>query len=820
MCQKPTWSTLASSIGPGDDTLHLSSSVEWNPGTRVLVASTDYSALQNEVATIESVERRNNSVTVVKLDRGMKWPHAGVAPITAEVAALTRNIVIRGEQGCDAVPNTLSNKKPMCGHFMISRTPRGVICGVEFTRMGQHSTTGRYPLHLHVCGDTSKHRDGPILVSHNSVRDNHHRGIVLHATSSAIVQDNILFRTRGHLMLTEDGAEEGNKIVRNIFTLANPIKWQCEAALDKIGAVRNGKVWVTKSHGKITGTCERHRCSHGTGTLASICGNRHDDTANGLWLSNPANYVAENRAIGAASDAAFRFEVRGLTGIAAGMRNLVRFGKSKGQGAKGAFRDNVAHSALIGVKNYPNWGPSTGVRIERLTAWKNTVGLLAKTPLTYAHPYKAVKSMPCQVPSMNRSKAMLGLTDKTQCVRRYTVERSTFMLNGVAITTINGAKAHIVESVVAPTVPSSGCYSTTNGCFNYTDVTADDIAIAGACNELGRTMDRDKNAVCRFRIGKKCFKEGASRTVCKVDWRWKYLSVQEAKQGLCVDGECETAGWYVTSRHKGRMVVLTVPDRDKYTKQCYSTHGSQIIHGADAWRSMRSSRLSEYTFCLGASNGKSSRFPAVSVPWRTNKAQQFWYTAFREAKHAHQFSKNWAITIDKPTRDAAVAAGFVPFEARLTHGSTGLAGIGASLGSFNKGYVVYGKRMRNRYARSLSDPQWDAPLGNVTLSMNLPPSNSTEDEDDDDDDDRVITLSPTEAPTARPTKSITVRCWRGKYCVDRSKFIKGGERKLRSRCAANRRCVAYDFEPRKQRGRLCFSKKRRKHRRYKMCIMS
>jgi len=742
-CKTPSWSTLSQTVVPGERTLRLTDEVEWKVGTQLMVASTDYSPLQTEVNTVVSATSANGSSTVT-LAAPLRWPHAGVAPITAEVAVLTRNIVVRGEMGCDTFPNDLAADKPMCGHFMISHTPRGIICGVEFSRLGQHSTTGRYPLHLHMCGETTKHPDGPIQLLHNSVRDNHHRGIVIHGTSGSIIRNNVLFRTKGHLMLTEDGAEEGNKIVDNVFALPNPIKWRCTDALDAIGAVRRGNNAYTKRDGQITGTCEAHRCSHGTGELANICGNRHDDTANAIWLSNPSNFVVGNRAIGTPNDAAFRYEIRGLTGISHGISREIhgvsQFHKSKPMGPKGAFRNNVAHSCNIGMKNYPNWSPSIGVRIEGFTAWKNAIGVTAKTSLQYKHPEDATFT-DCEVPSTDKEKAIQDVTETIQCFKRYTLSNATLLLNGQAFTTINGAKAHVVHSTIAPLAPASGSYIAPDGStYDYADVQADSVALAGACTELAQSRGRAQPAVCRFNMGKHS------------PWGMQWLTAEQVQASICSTGSCTAADWYGVRhwRQNGKRVLLPLPHGS--AKHCTNTHQQQL-HGADEWDSMRGDYPVEHTRCSSARVGHFSRFPAASMPAETSG----YFTAFREAKHGHQVQTNWAITADKYTIDGAKAAGFWRFEQRMTHGDTGLAGMGASLGSYNKGYVLYGERLSNRYSRALDDPEWDKDLGMVTPSMEMPDKDGTFDTRAPTTAPPRGTRAPTTASTRRPTREPTAK---------------------------------------------------------------
>ena len=120
---------------------------------------------------------------------------------------------IRGEASCAERDNALSVEAGMCGHFVIADTPRAHrVCGVELTQMGQAFTTGRYPLHLHFLGSAPG-----VEIKSNAVHDNHQRGIVVHATSDTLVEENVVMYSKGHLLMTEDSLEEGNKFVRNVL---------------------------------------------------------------------------------------------------------------------------------------------------------------------------------------------------------------------------------------------------------------------------------------------------------------------------------------------------------------------------------------------------------------------------------------------------------------------------------------------------------------------------------------------------------------------------------------------------------------------------
>ena len=91
-CGKRTWTTLAATVNPGSDRISLAEPVAWNAGDEVVVASTGYDEDETERRTLVKLE--DGGKTAV-LDRALDNVHGGVAPITAEVFSLTRNIARR-----------------------------------------------------------------------------------------------------------------------------------------------------------------------------------------------------------------------------------------------------------------------------------------------------------------------------------------------------------------------------------------------------------------------------------------------------------------------------------------------------------------------------------------------------------------------------------------------------------------------------------------------------------------------------------------------------------------------------------------------------
>ena len=92
----------------------------------------------------------------------------------AEVGLLTRNILIHGEMG-----NSCSDDTPACqamgsdnfgGHTKAVKGFKAYnIEGAEFTNMGQSSVLGSYPIHFHMCHNTTENGRENALIQSNSI---------------------------------------------------------------------------------------------------------------------------------------------------------------------------------------------------------------------------------------------------------------------------------------------------------------------------------------------------------------------------------------------------------------------------------------------------------------------------------------------------------------------------------------------------------------------------------------------------------------------------------------------------------------------------
>ena len=62
-------------------------------------------------------------------------------------AGMTFNVAV----GLEGLEDKEATDKPMCGHFVVDHTPHAIVCGIEVTNMGKHTTTGKYPPVLIFC---------------------------------------------------------------------------------------------------------------------------------------------------------------------------------------------------------------------------------------------------------------------------------------------------------------------------------------------------------------------------------------------------------------------------------------------------------------------------------------------------------------------------------------------------------------------------------------------------------------------------------------------------------------------------------------------
>lgn len=294
------WTKLRETANPGNGTISLQSRVNWPVGTKILVTSTSY-----DFKETEKFEVVNKSGKTLTLNRPLRFEHWGqtqdlanasgrswTLDHRAEVAALTRHIVITSEGG---------EESKVGGHVMVLNSAIAQVSAVEFKKMGQMGSLGRYPFHWHLIDDA---KGG--FIKHCSIHNSYHRCITVHRTNHAVVSHNVCFNHFGHGIFLEDGAEQRNRFHRNLVVASKrPPK---------------SKSVLFSDHSSIRINAFAPPASY--------------------WISNPNNVFTANVAAGG-EGTGFWFAL---------LENVVDQGTvlQPNKTDLGQFRDNVAHSCRVG----------------------------------------------------------------------------------------------------------------------------------------------------------------------------------------------------------------------------------------------------------------------------------------------------------------------------------------------------------------------------------------------------------------------------------------------------------------------------------------
>lgn len=200
----PTWTRLAATAPAGSTTLTLTQDVNWQPGDHLVVATTSLNPMESEEAWVSSVS--GNTVT---LQSPLKYEHDGTAPAQAEVADLTRNVVV-----------TSVNSAVHAEGVMFMAGAKAGLSYAEFSHLGGKDLLGRYPIHFHHVLNTM---DGTVI-NGVSVWDSHNRFITLHNSDGITIENTIGYKSIGHGFFMEDGTEENNTLVNDLAITTLPGK--------------------------------------------------------------------------------------------------------------------------------------------------------------------------------------------------------------------------------------------------------------------------------------------------------------------------------------------------------------------------------------------------------------------------------------------------------------------------------------------------------------------------------------------------------------------------------------------------------------------
>ncbi len=265
-----TWSKLAKTAEKGSNSIEVLNASGWKVGDQIVLASTDFDPRQAEKRTITAV--RGNTLT---LDRPLDYMHFGKITFgvdeRGEVGLLTRNIKIQASPDAE--------QSYFGGHIMAMPSSKMYVSGVELTRMGQHMTLARYPIHWHLVGDAKGQ-----YIKNAAIHDTYSRCVTVHGTNFLRVENNVTYNTVGHCFFLEDGIEHGNEFVKNlaIQTKCHPTK-ECVP----VNLAANGEV-VAEDPRAI-----REISFSLKDTLLPS-----DNTVASYWITNPDNSFVDNVAAG------------------------------------------------------------------------------------------------------------------------------------------------------------------------------------------------------------------------------------------------------------------------------------------------------------------------------------------------------------------------------------------------------------------------------------------------------------------------------------------------------------------------------------------
>ena len=191
----------------------------WQVGDRIVLSSTDFD--YNQAEEFEILECGSCTEHEVKIRGPVLYTHWGEVTdgvdMRGEVGVLSRNVRIHGETEnvcygdnlCDTFGyDTFGGQIKILENFTSVR-----IENAELYSMGQQSVLGSYPIHFHMCLDTS---GKDVYIRSNSIHNTFSRCVTIHGTHNVTVEDNIAYHHLGHCYFVEDGGEQDNKFIGNL----------------------------------------------------------------------------------------------------------------------------------------------------------------------------------------------------------------------------------------------------------------------------------------------------------------------------------------------------------------------------------------------------------------------------------------------------------------------------------------------------------------------------------------------------------------------------------------------------------------------------
>jgi len=277
-----TWTKISQHALASATLIHVLEAQDWEVGDEIILSPTDY----YEAATGESVTQKlsisaingseisfNEPLTAFRWGQiqyatteGMSLSPGNTPSIPlvdedslftplelderAFVGHLTRNIVI------ESPDDELWQNDGFGVHIMIMGTSSEVkLDGIEIRRGGQQGRLRRYPFHWHMLSysgtETLADATGH-YIKKSTINSSMNRGIVIHGTNGVLVQNNVIFDTRGHGIFTENAVERRNTIDRNLVLHVRNPALNLALKNHEIGGFGSSGFWISNPDNRIT----------------------------------------------------------------------------------------------------------------------------------------------------------------------------------------------------------------------------------------------------------------------------------------------------------------------------------------------------------------------------------------------------------------------------------------------------------------------------------------------------------------------------------------------------------------------------------------
>jgi hypothetical protein len=268
----PTWTRLAKTAWSGNSTIFIQDCPNWQPGQKIAITTTELKDARdfnrNEekiISSISLVPAVSATTCAITLTTPLAYTHWGGPEYQAEVALLSRDILIQGDPDNSEPTDTIDTPCAYDGspstypcenyfltgfgvHIMIAPgTASARFRGVELYRAGQTNILGRYPIHWHQLGNITQ---GNHYASDCSVHHSFFRCFAIHGTSGDVVDAGVVltkntgFDIIGHCYFcSEDGIEENHVITYNFGAYIHILGpyWQASEGISEGGFTTQGE---------------------------------------------------------------------------------------------------------------------------------------------------------------------------------------------------------------------------------------------------------------------------------------------------------------------------------------------------------------------------------------------------------------------------------------------------------------------------------------------------------------------------------------------------------------------------------------------------